>query len=276
MTTPDCVWELWDGQLPLRRVTDQAEIDGNVIFLHYRFEEFTESFSGWDYYFAENTSEGWQVGGWNKLSRYDLGSIWINADKRGLRITSDDPKLVEILQEAPEVSRWHEGCLVPDDMVEKLKIPTVGPNRKQKNKWRLCKHIGAETGERFPPGQELVDWVDDSLEAAGMTKERWEQITRDYKRQERIDEKYGTRQRSRRENTEQHRFCNWLRRSISKKSERQEPELIDALGIVEICEQQIYLCTVKERCIGIGELPESILASLRLQTCQNCNQFERV
>ena len=274
MKIPDCTWELWDGELPLRSVIDQTEIAGNVIFLHYQFEDFKESFSGWDHYFFEVTSDGWQVGGWNEPGLYDLGSIWINSDKRGLRITSDNPKVVEILQEKPEVSSWHEGCVVPDDLVEEMGIPLFGPNKGLKNKWRLCKNIRAETGERFPLDQELEDWISDSLESVGITKERWEQMTRDYERQERIDEKYGVRQRSRGKLTERERFCKWLRRSIQKSP--QEQKLRDALGIMKTCEQQIYACDAKERCVGIGELPESILTDLGLQTCQNCDQFERV
>jgi len=135
-------------------------------------------------------------------------------------------------------------------------------------KFNNCRHLGKATGDRFPPARGLGDWLADALSTIGITKARWSRLTQEY-----LDDhanhsndcgSCGRRQR----------FVNWLGRWLGMSPGR-DPELHEALKLLEFPDQPIYHCALHDLCIGRGELRTDLRELTGTITfCQHCKQFE--
>ena len=119
---------------------------------------------------------------------------------------------------------------------------------------RNCKHLGKRTEKKFPQ-YGLGDYLENSLQKLGITKERWQRFTSGCgcnKRQKLLNEvgaKFGA-------------------------AEGLDPDLKKRLDTLSIKNLPVYQCPIKEQCINIRVDDEDVAESLTITACGNCEAFE--
>ena len=112
LETVRCLWDVWDGALPMRRTEDQEEISDNVLFMTLQYGRHSMSISGSDHYYFQSTDQGWEIVIWT-----DFMQDWARKDHVGYKYSFNKVTgeiITETLLIEPVLAKAHDGIMIPD------------------------------------------------------------------------------------------------------------------------------------------------------------------
>jgi len=130
-----------------------------------------------------------------------------------------------------------------------------------------CKHLGRHTGEFFPPELGLGDYVSDVLSKFGITKERWAELIKTYKKEEPRAADPNNDCGGCKKNES---LLNYAGKKLGMAT-GQGSDLRTILNSIVIRRQPMFNCALHGTCIGRGEIfTDEVAAAIDLIGIKRC------